>query len=222
MSRKKAIISALLAVVLLLSLTGLTLAAGCAAGQTEYTVQRGDWIWKIARTLGVKPEDILKANNLTNPNTIYPGQKLCIPPKTTGTSTATASAPTATARPTNTPAPTATAGPSVTPRPTTTPVPVVFPSFRIVGVEKGKSVTIETSNFPANLKFEVRMGAYGTQGVGGTVVTTQDSGKGGTFRATFTIPAALAGSTRIAIRLENAATGYYAFNWFHNRTATVP
>jgi murein DD-endopeptidase MepM/ murein hydrolase activator NlpD len=214
MSHKQAIISLLLAGVLTLSLTSLTLAAGCAAGQTEYTVQRGDWVYKIARALGVKPEDILKANPIVNPNLLFPGQKLCIPAKT----------PTATATtgPTKTPAPTATPGPTSTPRPTSLPGYVCCPSFRIVAVERDKSVTIETTNFPAGLKFDVRMAARGGQAIGGTVAGSQDSGKGGVFRATFAIPAGLKGLDQIAIRLENPATGYFAFNWFYNNTATVP
>lgn len=114
------------------------------------------------------------------------------------------------------PAPTATPG-----GPTATPKPPPFsgiPTFKINSVVKDTSVTILTNNFPADQNFTVRMGAYGTQGVGGTVVATTNSGAGGAFQATYDIPAGLVGAQRIAIRMESPA-GYFAYNWFWNTTA---
>jgi hypothetical protein len=98
---------------------------------------------------------------------------------------------------------------------------VTYPSFSIVTVVEDDKVTIKTYNFPAGDSFKVRMGAYGTLGVGGTVVDTQASGGGGTFTATYSIPAGLAGATRIAIRLESPTSGYYAYNWFWNNTSNA-
>ena len=46
---------------------------------TTHIVQPGEWIWQIARIYGVDPQDIIDANNLTSPATIYPGQELLIP-----------------------------------------------------------------------------------------------------------------------------------------------
>jgi hypothetical protein len=46
---------------------------------TVYIVRSGDSIWKIARMFGVSMESIIAANNLQNPNLIFPGQKLIIP-----------------------------------------------------------------------------------------------------------------------------------------------
>jgi hypothetical protein len=66
------------------------------------------------------------------------------------------------------------------------------------------------------------MGKYGTLGIGGTVVTTTDSGDGGTFTATYNIPEKFKGSYRVAIRLESPDSGYYAYNWFYNNTAPAP
>lgn len=122
------------------------------------------------------------------------------------------------------PAPTSTPEPTPTPVPTTTPVTSYsgIPTFSIVSVVKDTSVTVKTNNFPAEDSFKVRMGAYGTRGVGGTVVATTDSDEGGTFTVTYKIPAELEGSSRIAIRLESPTTGYYAYNWFYNNTAVVP
>jgi hypothetical protein len=106
-------------------------------------------------------------------------------------------------------------GPTLTP---TAPPYVGIPTFNIQSVVADTSVTILTNNFPPNQIFTVRMGPYGTQGIGGIVVTTTNSGAGGAFTETYAIPAALAGSSRIAIRLESPE-GFYAFNWFWNNTA---
>ena len=92
---------------------------------------------------------------------------------------------------------------------------LVIPTFSITAVDRDNSVTIKAQNFPANDDFKVTMGAYGTLGIGGTVVANQNSGTG-SFTATYTIPAGLAGSTRIAIRLQSPTSHYYSYNWFWN------
>jgi hypothetical protein len=93
-----------------------------------------------------------------------------------------------------------------------------IPTFGIKSVVKDSTVTILTANFPPNMDFTVRMGAYGTQGIGGIVVATTNSGSGGVFEATYNVPDALKGSSQIAIRMEGA-NGYFAYNWFWNNTA---
>jgi LysM repeat protein len=45
----------------------------------DYTVEKGDSLYKIARDNGVSLADLIKANNLSNPNVIYPGQVIVIP-----------------------------------------------------------------------------------------------------------------------------------------------
>lgn len=148
-----------------------------------------------------------------------------------GTVASTATA-TATATPggdaTATPTAAATSDQTVTPSadmtqtPTPTAVPAVnspyygIPTFMISSVVKDQSVTISAVNFPPNQTFVVRMGAFGTMAIGGTQIDTYESGPGGSFTATYPIPAALAGSWQIAIRLESSAGYYYAYNWFYN------
>ena len=97
------------------------------------------------------------------------------------------------------------------------PAPVV-PAIEVSGVARDQTVTIRGANFPAGYRFTVLMGDYGSMGVGGYAVTTVDSGAGGSFTATYTIPAALRGSARIAIRLQSERGGYYSYNWFWNTT----
>jgi hypothetical protein len=106
--------------------------------------------------------------------------------------------------------------------PTATPAPVVLtPTFAITAVTAGTNVTIKTANFPAGYDFKVLIGAYGTLGVGGTEVATVNSGTGGTFTATYNIPAALASASRLAIRLQSTTGGFFAYNWFWNSTGAV-
>jgi hypothetical protein len=95
----------------------------------------------------------------------------------------------------------------------------VVPTIAIDSVEQDVNVTITTKNFPANDTFDVTMGEFGTKGVGGILVATQTSGAGGSFTATFNIPAALAGRKLIAIRLESPTSGYFSYNWFVNDAA---
>lgn len=45
----------------------------------DYTVEKGDSLHKIARENGVSLTDLIKANDLANPNLIYPGQVIVIP-----------------------------------------------------------------------------------------------------------------------------------------------
>ncbi len=97
-----------------------------------------------------------------------------------------------------------------------------IPTFSIVSVEAGKTVTIQTSNFPPNQSFTVTMGPMGSKGVNGTVVGTMNSGVGGALKATFNIPAQLASAYQVAIRAQTAhAAPYFAYNWFYNNTTTT-
>jgi LysM repeat protein len=49
------------------------------AGGTYYVVQRGDTLKSIADRFGVTFQQLIQANNLTNPNVIYVGQRLFVP-----------------------------------------------------------------------------------------------------------------------------------------------
>jgi LysM repeat protein len=54
---------------------------GTAGCRYHHTVQRGEWLWQIAREYGVSPYAIMSANGLSLPSasTIYAGTVLCIP-----------------------------------------------------------------------------------------------------------------------------------------------
>ncbi len=101
------------------------------------------------------------------------------------------------------------------------PVPTysTTPTTSIVSVVPDSTVTIQTYNFPANEDFTVRMGAYGTYGLNGIVVGTSNSGSGGSFQVTYSIPSALKGMAQIAIRFDSPQ-GFFAYDWFNNNTTS--
>jgi hypothetical protein len=98
-----------------------------------------------------------------------------------------------------------------------------IPTFKITAVNEGKTITLETNNFPANMTFAITMGKMYTRGIDGINVGEIKSGAGGTLTRTFNIPDVLKNDDRIAIRAQTAhANPFYAFNWFYNNTAPAP
>jgi hypothetical protein len=61
------------------------------------------------------------------------------------------------------------------------------------------------------------MDVAGNQAVDGIVVSELNSGLGGAFEVSFRIPAELRGKQTLAVRFDSSE-GYYAFNWFNNKT----
>lgn len=53
-----------------------------AMATTTYTMRKGDNLSTVAQKFGVSVSDIIKANNIKNPNKVNVGTKLVIPPKT--------------------------------------------------------------------------------------------------------------------------------------------
>jgi len=94
-----------------------------------------------------------------------------------------------------------------------------YPTIRILSVVRNNTVTIRARNLPADDEFKVLMGRYGTRGVNGIRVTSIETGDGGDQTFTFDIPSDLRGLSRIAIRIQSkTGSGYFAYNWFYNRT----
>jgi len=65
-----------------------------ACGTTEYIVAPGDFLAAIARRFNTTTAAIVQANNIANPNLIFPGQRLIIPTCPTGPVQPTAVPPT--------------------------------------------------------------------------------------------------------------------------------
>ncbi len=196
-------------------------AQNCAS---QYTVKAGDNLYRIGVAHSVPWPQIASANSLANPNLIFVGQVLCIPalatagPTATGPTATATTGPAATATTAATAAATATTAGTAAPSATPGAVPTfAIPTFTVVGVQAGTSVTIRTANFPANQTFTALMGPIGSMGVGGVDAGTVSSGAGGVFTATISIPASMAATPQIALRLQSPA-GYYSFGWFYNST----
>lgn len=96
-----------------------------------------------------------------------------------------------------------------------------IPTFEVIEVVEDTSVTIKTSNFPADETFTVLMGQIGSRGIGGITVATTETGEGGELELTYDIPEELKGNKLIAIRLQSES-GYYSYNWFINVESAYP
>jgi hypothetical protein len=90
-------------------------------------------------------------------------------------------------------------------------------SFTVTQVRTNTWVKIKTTNLPANVPFEVRIGKAGTKGVNGVKVGELRSDKGGSVRATFDIPASLESKKELDIRIESKALGVAYFVTFTNK-----
>ncbi|KAI1451359.1 carbohydrate-binding module family 50 protein [Annulohypoxylon moriforme] len=60
------------------------------SGTGRVTVQQGDTVIDIARRFGCRVDEIVRINNLSNPDMIYPGQNLEVPGQSTGNFSSTA------------------------------------------------------------------------------------------------------------------------------------
>jgi len=52
---------------------------GSAAARSVYIVKKGDTATSIARNIGIDPTELLKANKITDPMKLQPGQILKVP-----------------------------------------------------------------------------------------------------------------------------------------------
>lgn len=99
--------------------------------------------------------------------------------------------------------------------------PGTIPHTTITDVTPDTDVTADGGNFPTNDTLNVYIGYFGTKGVGGTLIGTQDTDVSGTFTATYDIPTAYHGEALLAIRWVSPSTGYYAYDWFSNTTGGI-
>lgn len=112
-----------------------------------YVVRRGDSIYEIAKKVGLSEAQILKLNNLKNPNYIYEGQKLALAtpapaaapsaPATVVASAAPASTPSGAAESAKTPAPATTPPKATRPAPRSTPPAATPPERPVVVASAG-------------------------------------------------------------------------------------
>jgi len=92
-----------------------------------------------------------------------------------------------------------------------------FPTFNIVSVTKGDSVTVETKYFPPDDMWGVYMKDAASSVKTWYYVAGFNSADGGSFKATFTIPSQLFYKEKIAIKMYNLDEDYITYNLFENR-----
>jgi len=186
------------------SITPTTCAIDPPANWVSTTIVPGDTLFGLANLHSTSIDQIVRINCLSNTN-ISVGSTIYLPELPT-------------------PTPTCTPTPTLTPAPTSPPLSSEFslPLFSFVEVETNQYVTIQTIDFPSNLNFTVYMGPYGElsgypwePNANAVIVDTINSGAGGTFLATFPIPAELYDAYQVAVRLESPQD-YFAYNWFYN------
>lgn len=97
-----------------------------------------------------------------------------------------------------------------------------IPSTKVTNVNPGVDVEVEGSNFTTTDTYDVYIGQFGTKGVGGVKVGTQDTDANGKFTGTYSIPASLQAENKLAIRFVSPAAGYYAYDWFYNQGSPTP
>jgi hypothetical protein len=92
-----------------------------------------------------------------------------------------------------------------------------YPYFVVNSVVKDNTVTVSGFNFTKNDTYHVRMAPFGTEGIGGEIVSEYTTDDNGTFTTTFDIPPSVQGLWMIALRFESTNTDYFAFNFFYNQ-----
>jgi len=176
MRGSKRLLMVLLALIILVSGAGVTAKPAQASGCIAYhTVRYGESLSWIARYYGVYWPYLAQVNGVRPPRyTIYPGQVLCIPSGS---------------------------GPYYPPGPSPINTGGRTWSFSVTGMVANANVTIQTHNFPNNVIFKVRMGRYSGGGYDWVNLPDLDTGNGGSFSATFTIPAQFSGANQLVLRL---------------------
>jgi LysM repeat protein len=205
MDYKKQFLTVLLALTLAISIMGFAVQPAQAASCAFYhTVSSGESLSWIGSYYGVSWTTLAANNNIKSPYTIFVGQQICIP----------------------------SGGRYNTYNGYYYPYTYYYPStyynyyysrttwdYRVIGVVKGQTVTIETYNFPDNVYFEVRIGcAYCGSAL--VKVTDMDSDRGGTFKQRFSIPSQFAGYSDLKISLIQAKKGTTVNRVFSNLYST--
>jgi LysM repeat protein len=203
MDYKKRLLTVVLALTLAISMIGFAVQPAQAASCAFYhTVSYGESLSWIGSYYGISWKSVASANNIKSPYTIFAGQRICIPSGARYTYTGYY-------------------------YPNTYYYPYSYYNYyspvawdyRVIGVLRGNTVTIETYNFPDNVYFEVRIGcAYCGSAL--VKVTDMDSDRGGTFKQRFTIPSQFAGYSSLKISLIQAKKGTTLNRVFSNVTST--
>lgn len=179
MSALKKISLVLLALVVISGLVAATVQPAAAADNAKtckqwYTVQRGDYLVKIARMYDTDWRTLADLNDLKTPERIYPGQKLCVSTDGSGTSA---------------PVPSTSSSSGVR----------VYAS----SVEEDKTVTLEGKKLDVNSRYTLYLSKYGTYPTGAILVGSILTDRYGAFMKTFNLPSKLVDISKIGIHITN-------------------
>jgi lipoprotein NlpD len=167
-------------------------AASLLSCHQYHTVQRGEYLVKIARQYDTTWQELAEINQIRSPYRIYSGQQLCV--EASGSSTVIP----------NTGSTTVSKG--------TIKGAQVYASK----VVEDRYATIRGVYLPADTRFEVFFSKPGARAVYyrvGTALSDED----GELKATFDIPKKLVDVSQIYFTLQ-ARYDQYVTNWFHNAT----
>lgn len=99
---------------------------------------------------------------------------------------------------------------------TPTNLPPGFPTFDIVSVVKGKSVSIRTRYLPPQTRYAVFMKKGDSSVYTWYEVAGIETNEGNVLNATFNIPEEIRYSEKIAIKLYSMKDGFVTYNLFNN------
>jgi len=179
MSALKKISLVLIALLVVSGLVAATVQPAAAADSAKtckqwYTVQRGDYLVKIARMFDTDWRTLADLNDLKNPERIYPGQKLCVSTDGTGGSI-----------------------------PDETPSSGSGVRVYATSVEEDHSVTLQGKRLDANSRYNVYLSKYGTYPTGAILVGSVLTDRNGAFAKTFNLPGKLVDIAKVGIHISN-------------------
>ena len=155
-----------------------------------HTVQRGEYLVKIAELYETNWYTIAAINKLENPNLIFQGQRLCVIDK----------------------------GFSVNP-PTINPVISSGAAVVATAVKEDQAVTLQGKNLAADTRYGVYLGKYKADPFDRLLVGSILTDKSGSFKATYDIPKKLYDVLKIRVSITNPK-GVSSYNWFINATSS--
>ncbi len=96
-------------------------------------------------------------------------------------------------------------------------LPAGFPTFSILSVVYGQSVTVQTRYFPADQRFAVFMKDGALADITWYEVAGIETGEGNSQIATFSIPSELRYQEMITLKFYNINDGFITYDLFYNR-----
>jgi LysM repeat protein len=156
-----------------------------------HTVQRGEYLVKIAELYETKWNVLVQINNITTPNLIIPGQKLCVLNSKF----------------------------SANP-PTFVPTNSSNANVVALNVKEDQYVTLQGKNLATKSRYDIYLGKYKADPIDRYLVGSIITDEKGSFKGTFSIPKKLYDVLKIRVSITNPTSGVSNSNWFINTTGS--